>query len=291
MTVICPVCGEKYNQYVKICQQCYFTPLSKVFCSENEREQWRSDIVLPFQKYFHEVARMRKMIGIYDRIKILFEEEIQELSSENAKLRSVIEKQKKTIEMMSNDVNGLKQQLQTANKKIAELQEQINNGKFQKGTEEKSKYLGKILRFGRHQGKEIEWIVVGVNTNDLLLLQKNCYFNWPFHFDDNIKNWNQAQIYSWLQKTYAECFSAKEKNSIVDCGKGKIFLLEEFEYNQIRKLSEKFQVNQNWWLSTIVDIGELRVSVVDGEKGMIRNMRATEKNVWVRPAMWIRLTV
>lgn len=286
MEIRCPICGERYSEYTRMCNRCYFTHLTKVFCSESEKEKWYSDIVIPFQRYFNEVVEMKKFISTYDIDLLELEENYYKAKTDNSELKSIIEEQRKRIHSLSGEIVELTHQLNISNTRIEYLNQQLK----EKNNKEDNDYIGKIIKYGRYKGKEIEWIVVRKDKNNILVLKKKCHMNWPFHYNnENLVEWNESQLSHWLTGFYEYSFSAKEKMHILDYENGKIFLLDEFEYNQIRNICEKFKVNHDWWLCTAVNKGEPLIAVVDDMTGTIKYARATDNSVWVRPAMWIRI--
>lgn len=269
MEIKCPVCYTVYNENTRICRKCYFTQLTKVFCSEDEKVQWYNEVVKPFKIYYEYCTNLKEIKRSAD---------------------DLIKQQKNIIDTLNARVHALEAQIQKGKNVENEKTNKENNKRKNKETNEK--FIGRVIKVGNYAGKNIEWIIVKKVENTILLLDKGenkqCRMKLPFHYEKKHVEWNDSQIKYWLEQFYDQSFTAKEKTKIIDYGDGKVFLLDREEYNHILKICNKFEINNDWWLRSVDENGKEQVAIVQAN-GEISYTDPMNDKIGVRPAMWMKI--
>ncbi len=74
---------------------------------------------------------------------------------------------------------------------------------------------GDVISFGNYNGKDIEWIVLDVAEDSLLIISKECVVRKEFHELRQTITWEKCSSRKWLNETfYNDVFNADEKSRI-----------------------------------------------------------------------------
>lgn len=208
-----------------------------------------------------------------------------------------------------------------SNDKINEIKQIVHDNKVAKFTSK-----GGMVFFGEYEqndsysdGKEaIEWIVLSVDGNKkaLLLSRYGLYFgNFRYDvFEDNPSSWSESAPRSSLNgHFFDESFTKEEKKAILETAHDgvadKVFLLSKDEVQKYLPKAEARMLrgtakardgvytgysykdypdrNYRWW--TRSKKADRSVYAVDDD-GTIISSYVTDKDVLIRPALWIDLT-
>lgn len=180
---------------------------------------------------------------------------------------------------------------------------------------------GDILIFGSYEqdniasngAEEIEWIVLEVQSDRLLLLSRYALDSERYHYRKEDVNWDICSVRDWLNDTfYQEAFTRSERERILSSGTSVyddyVFLLSDEEAEvYIPRAKERickatpYCAGQNvyinpstggsWWLlrTTGDDGSKFAMSVnsdgtIDYNGGHVESDRGT-----VRPAIWLKI--
>lgn len=188
---------------------------------------------------------------------------------------------------------------------------------------------GSIVSFGTYQQNSsqkdaINWIVLKFDDNKALLLSKDLLSARPWDETGNNLTWDNSSIREWLNNEFLNnAFSKEEINSIVSTeldnsdqqgygtpsGKNttdKVFLLSVDEFNNLVKNTtfatasptklaveegaySNDQGNAAWWLRSPGMTNESPAYLSSAGELGTRAHKATEKEIGIRPAVWIEL--
>ena len=180
---------------------------------------------------------------------------------------------------------------------------------------------GDIATFGRYEqddvrsnGSEaIEWIVLEVQSDRLLLLSRYALDSERYHYRKESVNWDTCSVRDWLNDTfYNEAFTSREQRAILSSGTSVyddyVFLLSDEEaeeyfprardriceatvYCSCQNVYVNPSTGGSWWLlrTTGYDGSKFAMSVnsdgtIDYDGGHVESDRGT-----VRPAIWVSI--
>lgn len=143
---------------------------------------------------------------------------------------------------------------------------------------------GDILKLGRYNNKELEWIILKKESDKILVLCKECIAELPYHNEESEISWESSKLNLWIKKKFTgTAFEKDEKQYIVSAPT--LLSLYEVEYlitdKEIRAVGALGSI---WWLRTN-DPSERKAKVVQYD-GTITDRRII-KTGGVRPAMYI----
>lgn len=167
--------------------------------------------------------------------------------------------------------------------------------------------------------EQIEWLVLDVQEDKLLLLSKYILDNAAFKNGGESSNWENSDIRAWLNGDFLQsAFTGEEQKAIalsrldnsrytrgVDCGpdtEDKVFFLSEreadkyFDFNSHRAavvtaasgVKTEYEDQAWWWLRTM-GAASTKVEGVHAEGGINHNGRTSGDLRGVRPALWLDL--
>lgn len=105
----------------------------------------------------------------------------------------------------------------------------------------------------------IEWIPLESTDEEILLISKEV-LDWElFGFDGETTGWSDSYLKKYMDKLYFEMFTAEEKETILDEGHGKLFLLSVDEIVKYlpeesdRRAQIKFVYKENDTIETSIE--------------------------------------
>lgn len=174
--------------------------------------------------------------------------------------------------------------------------------------------IGANIEFGHYpEGSALNWRVIDINDNSVLLVSETCIARQPFAYDAKTSNWKDSLVRAWLNDDFIyQAFSDVERSAIErtnlidqeqDCH-DRLFCLSKSEAEHcfanehdrvafdLSNLSEEAQTDSSpasWWLRTPGTFGDSFICTVLG-MGKILGMglSCSDIGVSIRPAMWIR---
>lgn len=190
------------------------------------------------------------------------------------------------------------------------------------GTASAAKYReGDIVTFGRYEqdnitsngSEEIEWIVLEVRSDRLLLLSRYGLDSERYHYRKESVNWDTCSLRDWLNDTFLyEAFTRSQRQSILSSGTSYnsdyVFVLSDAEVEEYMPRAKdricyatKYCAGQNvyvnattggsWWLlRTTGDDGSKFVMSVNSDGTIDYNGGHVESDRGVvRPAIWVSI--
>lgn len=173
--------------------------------------------------------------------------------------------------------------------------------------------LGKTIEFGYNPKTDslIEWTIIAQDKEKILIWSKEIIsqktFSDVLHKDD-LNLYKNSNVRKYLNEEFIKVFSKSEKEFIVDNSKDLIYILSEddlkrylsIDYHKENEVlrakpngllfSEGFETNESgygkYWLKNF-DSRHDYASIVDSF-GNITRAKIDNKNVGIRPAMWIK---
>lgn len=182
-------------------------------------------------------------------------------------------------------------------------------------------YEGDIVTFGRYEqdniksngAEEIEWIVLEVQSDRLLLLSRYGLDSERYHYRKENVDWDTCSLRSWLNDTFLyEAFSRSERKGIISSGTSiysdYVFVLSDEEaeeymprakdricypttYCSCQNVYVNPSTSGSWWLlRTPGDDGNKFVMSVNSDGTMDYNGGHVESDRGVvRPAIWVSI--
>ena len=182
-------------------------------------------------------------------------------------------------------------------------------------------YEGQIVTFGRYEQdnipsngtEEIEWIVLEVRSDRLLLLSRYGLDSERYHYRKANVSWDTCSLRDWLNDTFLyEAFTRSQRQSILSsgtsCYSDYVFVLSDAEAEEYMPRAKdricyatKYCACQNvyvdpstggsWWLlRTPGDDGSKFVMSVNSDGTMDYNGGHVESDRGVvRPAIWVSI--
>ena len=170
--------------------------------------------------------------------------------------------------------------------------------------------VGDYVKFGRYpqtdegEGRSVEWRVLAIENNRVLVISRYGLDARPFDPDSN--DWSESEIRKWLNgEFYNSTFSDEEKARIKSFNQDNVFLLSEkeaeryFANRDARKCKPTSYAKAKgawkiddycwWWLrSPYPNFSKFVYSVNFG--GVIDdNFLVNNKSLCARPALWVSL--
>lgn len=195
--------------------------------------------------------------------------------------------------------------------------EKLGDFKNAKDLIEKYKFLGcekgDEIVFGTYEQdndvdngyENIHWIVLERKGNQAFIISKHCIEQKPFNETYSSVVWENCTLRKWLNNDfYNVAFSKEEQNRIISSKLStdsrntvdKVFLLSEHEaekyfatdYDRKAYATEHVSTSHCYWLlRTTGSASNVAYVNYDGKVGYYENV---DRNWWVRPAMWIKLS-
>lgn len=167
--------------------------------------------------------------------------------------------------------------------------------------------IGKTVKLGNYDGKELEWKVLAMKGRERLLFMTTGIPAVKYDAQRENTFWRDCELRRWLNGQFLkDAFSLKEQMSIIftnlknhpnyawgtDSGpatKDKIFAFSQDEVKEYLPNQEDRAIGEWWWLRTL---GHCRLAAetiyIDGSIYDI-GINIVDEGVCARPAMWIRL--
>lgn len=87
--------------------------------------------------------------------------------------------------------------------------------------------IGQIINFGNYAGEKIEWEVLEINDENVVLVSKKILDT--MIFDNAVSKWENSKICLWLNNEfYNEAFNKEERRQMIP-------YIDENEYNKTQK--------------------------------------------------------
>ena len=174
--------------------------------------------------------------------------------------------------------------------------------------------VGTVIAFGHYpDDAALNWRVIDVNDNSVLLVTEPCVTRRPFAYDAKTSNWKDSLVRAWLNDDFIyRAFSDVERSAIeptnlADQGpscQDRVFCLSKsevehyfasehdriaFELSNLTKGGHPDSTPASWWLRTPGTFGDSFICAVLG-MGKILGMglSCSDAGTSVRPAMWVR---
>lgn len=203
--------------------------------------------------------------------------------------------------------------------KIEELCKKDDGKKYKRGD---------VIRLGEYEGDAIEWIVLKVENDKILILSKCILDVKQYHIKFTRVTWERSSMRNFLNNDFFnECFTHEEKIKILNTkvekhgalsmgeGYDKIFCLSVNEAKEYfssdmermamptQKVEKKVNIEDrkyfvdaasgggNWWLRTPGNNGTQFAAYVRGS-GWINEYGDTVSinTIGIRPALWLKIT-
>lgn len=174
---------------------------------------------------------------------------------------------------------------------------------------------GDFIKFGKYRGKDIEWQVIQINGNKVLVVSKCCLEGRAYHTDAGSISWETSTIRRYLNTNFINnCFSAYELDEICVTNvenkdavsrditggkdtKDRIFLLSVdeagklFDSKESRKCAATECAKKNtagwWWLRSSGKYDNEAAYVSSDGTIMSNGYNMRSERGAVRPAMWL----
>lgn len=174
---------------------------------------------------------------------------------------------------------------------------------------------GDFIKFGKYRGKDIEWQVIQINGNKMLVVSKYCLEGRSYHTDAGSVSWETSTIRRYLNTNFINnCFSADELDEICVTNvenndvasrditggkdtKDRIFLLSVdearklFNSKEARKCAATEYAKKNtagwWWLRSSGKYDNEAAYVSSDGTIMSNGYSMRSERGAVRPAMWL----
>lgn len=307
--IICPECGRKISDKALNCPGCGIgqDEIQKMLAEKTEADEKTnlSEVMDQIEKY--------PTVSVVSRIDI---EQLSKISAEKSEAES---------RMLNTLIRYSEQRV--ARKDMAEGEAEVlvaNAQEAEQKNYESAYQKGDVIRFGKFDGRQIEWIVIGKQDDRILVLSRYALEAKTYHSVKKAQvTWETSEMRRYLNTDFiTACFDLQERRMIVETEiynpdnykygtpggretKDKIFLLSLNEVEEMYNSDEerkcvasdsirKSCVNKklgtsDWWLRT-PGSKNINTVVVDSKgyifKGGLDNIFSV---ITVRPAMWIRV--
>lgn len=148
---------------------------------------------------------------------------------------------------------------------------------------------GDIIYFGTYNNSPIEWKILKIESDKMLLMTSESIIQKPF--SDEIKNvtWESSYLRNWLNSDFITSFSAEQQNQIISTDTGdtndKVFLLSVDEMDELSD-TVLFKTTDEWWTRTFTDNGVMYSSTTGW---VVAEGDLIVRDKGVRPTVWISL--
>ena len=167
--------------------------------------------------------------------------------------------------------------------------------------------LGKIVTFGKFEGKDLKWKVIEVNGSLRLLFAVEPITHRSYNVIHENTYWSDADLRNWLNfKFVNEAFSIKERMNIIaserennssiewstqngNPTRDKVFVLSHEECMQYLPEKEDRAIGEWWWLRNKGhSLLTAECVYADGSIYTL-GLRISDPEIAVRPAMYVKV--